>query len=112
MCAHMNTFKFALERRRLDREMLPFLMTFEEMDVFLAIGAEHDSENPLTVKLLCLMGIAPERTVLRIVQRLCDARVVLRKHAWHDRRIKYLCIHKRYVTRFNRHQQSMKASFC
>ena len=78
----------ALKRRRsIEKELLPFLKTAVDFDIFCEVGFHELTKTPLTVKHLILLELAPQMTVFRRLNRLCDLDVIVRTRAARDGRV-------------------------
>lgn len=52
------------------RQVLPFIQSIEDIDIVFAIGAAHEENNPLGLKQLELLKLAPPSTLQRRLNRL------------------------------------------
>jgi len=83
----MKIFSDLRDIIRLERHHLPFIDTLEDRNIATHIGY-HDtlSEDPLTLKLLYLLGIGSIATVQRRLARLVNMGVVVKRRHNEDRR--------------------------
>jgi hypothetical protein len=72
--------------RNFERKHLQFLVTLEDFDVVREIGFHHAAGKPLTLKLLCLLGIGSEATIQRRLARLKRLGVVRQTRSARDKR--------------------------
>ena len=83
----MKVFHHLREIIRFERHHLPFIETVEDRNIAAHIGY-HDtlSEEPLTLKILYLLGIGSIATIQRRLARLVDMGVVVKRRHGEDRR--------------------------
>ena len=83
----MKVFQHLPEIIRLEHHHLPFIKTLEDRNIAAHIGY-HDtlSEEPLTLKLLYLLGVGSFATVQRRLARLVNMGVVVKRRHGEDRR--------------------------
>jgi hypothetical protein len=74
-------------RRSVERQLLPFLKTAVDFDIFCEVGFHELARTPLTVKHLILLELAPQMTVFRRLNRLCELNIVIRTRAARDGRV-------------------------
>jgi DNA-binding MarR family transcriptional regulator len=86
----LQEFESLREKRAYERRYLPFLKTVVDFDVACEIGYHQATGNPLTVKQLLLLKLAPPATVLRRLDRLCALGIVARIRSRRDRRVQQL----------------------
>ena len=78
----------ALKRRRsIEKQLLPFLKTAVDFDIFCEVGFHELTQKPLTVKQLILLELAPQMTVFRRLNRLCELHITIRTRSARDARV-------------------------
>ena len=80
-------FKALKRRRSIERQLLPFLKTTVDFDIFCEVGFHELVRTPLTVKHLILLDLAPQMTVFRRLNRLCQLSIVVRTRSLRDGRV-------------------------
>jgi len=86
----VNDFESIKEKRAFERRYLPFLKTVVDFDIACEIGFHQLAGNPLAIKHLLLLKLAPPVTVLRRLDRLCRLGVVSRTRSSRDHRVQEL----------------------
>ena len=80
-------FRVLRRRRSMEKQLLPFLKTAVDFDIVCEVAFHESTRVPLTVKHLILLGLAPQMTVFRRLNRLCDLGIVLRTRSSRDARV-------------------------
>jgi len=83
----LQDFRALKHRRAIERELLPFLRTAVDFDIVCEVGFHELTLAPLTVKQLILLDLAPQMTVFRRLNRLCNLGMVLRTRSLRDARV-------------------------
>ena len=83
----LQDFQILRHRRAVDRELVPFLKTEVDFDIVCEVGFHELALVPLTVKQLVLLELAPQMTVVRRLNRLCDLGIILRQRSVRDARV-------------------------
>lgn len=81
------TFESIRQRRAFERRCLPFLKTVIDFDITCEVGYNQLLGRPLIVKQLLLLKLGPPVSVLRRLDRLCQARVISRTRSPSDGRV-------------------------
>ena len=83
-----QTFRVLKQRRAVEKQLLPFLKTAVDFDIVCEIAFhEITRRTPLTVKHLILLGLAPQMTVFRRLNRLCNLGIIRRTRSGRDARV-------------------------
>src|SRR6478752_309187 len=90
--SRLRDFESLREKRAYERRFLPLLKTVVDFDVVCEVGYHQLVGNPLTVKHLLLLCLAPPATVLRRLDRLCELNIVLRVQSHRDGRVHHLLV--------------------
>jgi DNA-binding MarR family transcriptional regulator len=90
--SRLRDFESLREKRAYERRFLPMLKTVVDFDVVCEVGYHQLVGNPLTVKHLLLLRLAPPATVLRRLDRLCELNIVLRVQSHRDGRVHHLLV--------------------
>lgn len=85
-----DVFGTLLALRALEKALLPFVATREDMDLLCEIGHRQALGRPLTVSEALLPGLGSPATVQRRLQRLRAEGVLEAVHTGEDRRLSYL----------------------
>ena len=85
--AAAQEFQTLKRRRSIEKQLLPFLKTAVDFDIFCEIGFHEFTQMPLTVKQLILLELAPQMTVFRRLNRLCELKIIVRTRAARDGRV-------------------------
>src|SRR5262245_56434160 len=82
-----GAFESIRRRRSFERRCLPFLKTVIDFDITCEVGYNQLLGRPLIVKQLLLLKLGPPVSVLRRLDRLCEARVITRTRSPSDGRV-------------------------
>jgi hypothetical protein len=74
-------------RRSAEKQLLPFLKTTVDFDIVCEVAYHERTRVPLTVKHLILLELAPQMTVFRRLNRLCELGIIMRTRAAWDARV-------------------------
>src|SRR5262249_45937121 len=85
--AAFGTFESIRRRRAFERRCLPFLKTVIDFDITCEVGYNQLLGRPLIVKQLLLLKLGPPVSVLRRLDRLCQARIISRTRSPSDGRV-------------------------
>ena len=85
--AAFGAFESIRQRRAFERRCLPFLKTVIDFDIACEVGYNQLLGRPLIVKQLLLLRLGPPVSVLRRLDRLCQAKVVNRTRSPSDGRV-------------------------
>jgi len=80
-------FESTRRRRAFERRCLPFLKTVIDFDITCEVGYNQLLGRPLIVKQLLLLRLGPPVSVLRRLDRLCQAKVISRTRSPSDGRV-------------------------
>ena len=80
-------FRLLKHRRLMERKLLPFLKSTVDFDIVCEVAFHELSGTPLTVKHLVLLGYAPQMTIFRRLNRLCELGIIMRTRAARDARV-------------------------
>ena len=83
----LQDFQALKHRRTVERELLPFLKTAVDFDIVCEVGFHELTLVPLTVKHLILLQLAPQMTVFRRLNRLCNMSIIQRTRSLRDARV-------------------------
>ena len=85
--AAFGAFESIRRRRAFERRCLPFLKTVIDFDIACEVGYNQLLGRPLIVKQLLLLRLGPPVSVLRRLDRLCQAQVISRTRSASDGRV-------------------------
>lgn len=83
----VQDFQALRQRRSVEKQLLPFLKTAVDFDIFCEVGFHELIHAPLTVKHLILLDLAPQMTVFRRLNRLCELNIIVRTRSMRDGRV-------------------------
>lgn len=95
----MHTFN-QLKRFRSYFESLPGIKTCKDFDIAIEIGHHQQVGQPLTMKQLLLLNIAPPATLRRHLDRMIKNGTVIKHASKTDQRTVYFTLSKRAVLSF------------
>ena len=101
-----GTFESIRQRRAFERRCLPFLKTVIDFDITCEVGYSQLLGRPLIVKQLLLLRLGPPVSVLRRLDRLCEANVITRTRSPSDGRVHELRLTTE-ILRLYRHTQTL-----
>ncbi len=91
-----------LTMRAIQRSSLPFILTLEDLDIFLICACHSLSGNPLNLKSLLSYEIGPSKTIQRRLDRLKKLHVLCERIDTGDRRTKWLELERSVARRLER----------
>lgn len=105
----MGIFARLQDLRRFERRYLPFLLTFEDYDLTVAIGAHQVRGSPVTMKQIIAFDIGAVATLQRRVARLKRLGIIVSKPLESDRRNVTLELSARTLRVFQRYSALLSA---
>lgn len=104
----MEIFARLRRMRQFERRHLPFLDSFEDLDLVLLIGQHQAQGQPITMKGITTFGIGAPATLQRRVARLKRLAVVEATPLKIDRRNVTLELSSRYIHIFQRYEKLLE----
>jgi DNA-binding MarR family transcriptional regulator len=103
----MKLFAALRKVREYERLELPSLKSLIDFDIVIEVGFAHEEGQPLSLKQLFLMELAPRTTIRRRLAKLVKAGVVIRELHQNDRRTTVLTVSTNGHKTFSRYGRTL-----